>query len=243
MPRFVRVGVWGYEYGPLFRDMFDVRTVGVTELELGREAGSSGIYRAAGKRAFDILFVLLVGPLGLTLVVVFALLSGVCDQSWPFYHQLRIGRGGKVFRLFKLRTMVRDADAFLEAYLAENPEARKEWEKKQKLEYDPRITHFGRILRKTSLDELPQLLNVLKGDMSIVGPRPMMVEQQELYPGVDYYALRPGITGPWQISDRSVGSFAGRAQFDAEYKRMLSLKNDLSILVSTVGVVLRCTGR
>ena len=145
--------------------------------------------------------------------------------------------------MLKIRTMVANADAHLETYLAENPEARREWDEKQKLENDPRITRFGNILRKSSLDEMPQLWNVLKGEMSIVGPRPMMVDQQELYPGTDYYMLRPGVTGPWQISDRSQGSFAGRARFDAAYNKTLSLKNDLHILAGTAGVVLRCTGR
>lgn len=220
-----------------------MRTVGVTEFELSDGAVPSGIYRTIGKRAFDILFVLFVAPVGLLLVSGFAILTSLFDRKWPFYLQKRVGRSGKIFRLVKIRTMVCDADARLQTYLAECPEARREWAEKQKLEYDPRITRLGCILRKTSLDELPQLWNVLKGDMSIVGPRPMMVEQQDLYPGTDYYALRPGITGPWQISDRSVGSFAGRARFDTKYNKTLSFVNDLRILVSTVGVVLRCTGR
>ncbi|MEL6620131.1 MAG: sugar transferase [Pseudomonadota bacterium] len=226
-----------------FKDPTDAQSVGLEKFELAQGTGLSGLYRAFGKRAFDIAFVLAVAPLGLTLVFMGALLSAVGGGHWPFYHQLRVGRGGKVFRMLKIRTMVANADAHLETYLAENPEARREWDEKQKLENDPRITRFGNILRKSSLDEMPQLWNVLKGEMSIVGPRPMMVDQQELYPGTDYYMLRPGVTGPWQISDRSQGSFAGRARFDAAYNKTLSLKNDLHILAGTAGVVLRCTGR
>src|SRR5690606_30267059 len=126
--------------------------------------------------------------------------------------------------------------------LATNPEAKAEWELTQKLKNDPRITRFGHFLRKTSLDELPQLWNVLRGDMSIVGPRPMMLEQAQLYPGADYYHLRLGVTGLWQISDRNNSTFAARATFDARYAAELSLKGDISIIARTVGVVLRCTG-
>lgn len=226
-----------------FKDPIDGQSVALDDFELAHSTVLSRVYRAFGKRALDIFFVIAVAPLGLTIVILAAILSAVGGLHWPFYHQLRVGRGGKVFKMLKIRTMVSDADAHLETYLTENPAARREWDQKQKLENDPRITRFGNILRKTSLDEMPQLWNVLKGEMSIVGPRPMMVDQQELYPGQDYYLLRPGVTGPWQISDRSQGTFAGRARFDAEYNRTLNVKNDLQILARTVGVVLRCTGR
>ena len=128
-----------------------------------------------------------------------------------------------MFRLWKLRSMVVDADRKLEEYLCANPAARAEWDETQKLKDDPRITAAGRLIRKTSLDELPQLWNVLIGDMSLVGPRPMMPQQAELYPGRDYYRLRPGLTGLWQISDRNATSFAARAAYDAEYSRQMSL--------------------
>ena len=189
------------------------------------------------------MFVLTAAPIGLVLVIIAALLSAVGGRHWPFFYQLRVGRSGRVFRLVKIRTMIPNAHEHLEAYLAKNPAARREWNEKQKLENDPRITRFGSFLRKTSLDEMPQLWNVLIGDMSIVGPRPMMLDQQKLYPGVDKYDLRHIITNPWQISDRSLGSFAGRAVFDTEYNETLSLKNDLHVLACTIGVVLQCTGR
>ena len=111
-----------------------------------------------------------------------------------------------------------------------------------KIVADPRVTPVGRLIRRFSIDELPQLWNVLKGDMSLVGPRPMMAGQQVLYPGVAYYALRPGITGTWQISDRNETSFAARADFDAAYEETLSFMGDLHILAATFGVVLRATG-
>jgi lipopolysaccharide/colanic/teichoic acid biosynthesis glycosyltransferase len=144
--------------------------------------------------------------------------------------------------MLKLRSMVADAEARLQAHLDACPKARIEWQVTQKLRRDPRITRIGRIIRKTSLDELPQLWNVLVGEMSIVGPRPMMPSQQSLYPGIAYYAMRPGITGYWQISVRNESSFAERAQFDARYFRDLSFVTDVRIMLRTFGVVMRGTG-
>lgn len=117
-----------------------------------------------------------------------------------------------------------------------------EWESTQKLKHDPRITRFGRFLRKSSLDELPQLWNVLKGDMSLVGPRPMLPEQRGLYPGLAYYELRPGLTGTWQVSERNESTFSKRAEFDRGYFESLSFLGDLNVLARTVSVVLRGTG-
>lgn len=200
-----------------------------------------GVYRNMIKRVLDILLVVLVLPMVLPLVAFLALLIARDGHS-PFYLQDRVGRGGRVFKLWKLRTMVPDAKTHLEAYLADNADARLEWDAYQKLTKDPRITAVGRFLRKSSLDELPQLWNVLKGDMSLVGPRPMMTEQQSLYPGKAYFLLRPGLTGFWQISDRNESTFAQRADFDAEYERKVSLITDAKVMMATVGVVLRGTG-
>lgn len=199
-------------------------------------------YRAAGKRAFDVLLVLLAAPIVLPIIGIIALVVAL-DGASPFYRQKRLGRNGRIFSMLKIRTMVRGADALLEAHLAADPEARAEWDHAQKLRNDPRITWVGHVLRKSSLDELPQLWNVLRGEMSLVGPRPMMVDQASLYPGTAYYALRPGITGPWQVSDRNQSSFAARAEFDAAYHQELSLATDLRLLARTVGAVLRCTGQ
>lgn len=200
-----------------------------------------GFYAGLGKSIFDILFVILAAPIALPLVAVLALILAVTGGS-PFYLQDRVGRGGRTFRMIKLRSMVRNADDLLEAHLAANPDARREWDEKQKLTNDPRITLFGRFLRKSSFDELPQLWNVFRGDMSIVGPRPMMTSQRSLYPGRAYYALRPGITGLWQVSDRNESSFAARASFDQTYLKTLSFRGDLSILARTAVVVFRGTG-
>ena len=198
-------------------------------------------YRHGFKRLLDVVLVCLTAPLIIVTVGILALIVGR-DGANPFYFQDRVGRGGRVFRMWKLRSMVPDAHEKLDAYLATDPAARAEWDSTQKLKSDPRITRFGLILRKSSLDELPQLYNVLRGDMSLVGPRPMMTNQRGLYPGTAYYRLRPGITGPWQVSQRNETSFADRAYFDHDYDRNLSLMTDLRLLISTVRVVLRATG-
>ena len=204
-------------------------------------APTGASYDRLAKRILDITIVLL-GALPVLLVTMVLAAIIALDGKSPFYLQKRVGRNGRVFYMYKLRSMVVDADSRLEAYLASNPEARAEWNHAQKLRRDPRITAVGRLIRKTSLDELPQLLNVLRGDMSLVGPRPMMVEQQDLYPGTAYYALRPGITGFWQTSVRNESSFAERAGFDTDYLRQLSFGTDLKVLARTVRVVLKGTG-
>ncbi|UXX83524.1 sugar transferase [Roseovarius pelagicus] len=203
---------------------------------------SSRFYRTTGKRIFDLAFVLVTAPVALFLIAISALLLWIEGGS-PFYRQERLGAGGSVFRILKLRTMVRDADARLEQVLAENDDLRREWDATQKLKNDPRITRFGAFLRKTSLDELPQLWNVLKGDMSLVGPRPMMVDQLSIYGDAHhYFALRPGITGLWQVSERNESLFKLRVRLDAEYDRCLSLVQDLKVLLLTVGAVVKRTG-
>ena len=204
-------------------------------------AGGS-LYRSRVKRGLDLLLVVIATPLILPLVALLAFMIWR-DGGRPFYCQRRIGRNGRPFWMWKLRSMVPDADALLDGHLAANPTARAEWETTQKLANDPRITRLGCFLRRSSLDELPQLWNVLRGDMSLVGPRPMMPSQQMLYPGVAYYRLRPGITGFWQISRRNLSSFASRAKFDAAYERRMSFGTDLRVLLGTVRVVLACTGR
>jgi lipopolysaccharide/colanic/teichoic acid biosynthesis glycosyltransferase len=205
------------------------------------EARAPGPYRNFGKRALDITLVVLSLPFVLPVLAILMLLV-MTDGGRPFYTQDRVGRGGRIYRILKLRSMVLDADQKLEAHLAADPAARAEWDEMQKLRHDPRITPVGRLIRKSSMDELPQLLNVLMGDMSLVGPRPMMADQRALYPGRAYYDLRPGITGPWQVSERNETSFADRARFDDQYHQDLSLATDLRLLGATVKVVLRGTG-
>jgi lipopolysaccharide/colanic/teichoic acid biosynthesis glycosyltransferase len=193
------------------------------------------------KRCIDVCIALLLAPPALLLIAVLALLIA-CDGGKPFYSQVRIGRNGRLFKIWKLRTMAPDSSRVLQEYLAAHPEARKEWDETQKLRRDPRITRCGAAIRKYSLDELPQLWNVLRGQMSVVGPRPIMPEQQALYPGSAYFAMRPGLTGLWQVSARNESPFASRAAYDTRYAESMSLGTDLWILVLTVGVVVRGTG-
>lgn len=206
-----------------------------------RAATPAGAYARVGKRALDIALSIVGLAVAAPLIVVFALLVALDGKS-PFFVQERVGRGGRVFRMLKLRSMVADAEAALAQHLAEHPEAAREWDLRQKLTDDPRITGIGHFLRRTSLDELPQLVNVLKGDMSLVGPRPMLPCQQSIYPGTAYYALRPGITGLWQVSERHGSEFARRADYDQRYLDELSFGLDVETLGRTVAVVLRGTG-
>lgn len=206
-----------------------------------RRAPAEGIYARRGKRALDLALTLLAAPFVLPLVALLAALVAL-DGGPAFYGQARLGRGGRVFTCWKLRSMAVDAEARLATLLAEDPAAAAEWARCQKLRRDPRVTPIGRFLRAASLDELPQLWNVVTGEMSLVGPRPMTPEQAPLYPGRAYFEMRPGITGPWQVSERHKGAFAGRATHDAAYLRELSLATDLRLLARTVTVVLRGQG-
>lgn len=206
-----------------------------------RVAGLPHLYRYGAKRLLDVVLVLATMPFWLPIILVTATIIAR-DGHNPFYTQARVGRNGRSFRLLKLRSMVPDADAFLEDYLRENPAARAEWNATQKLRNDPRITRPGRFIRRTSIDELPQLFNVLFGDMSLVGPRPMMVCQKSLYPGRRYYEMRPGLTGFWQISNRNHCRFVGRVRYDNAYFNAMSLPTDITVIWRTIGVVLRGTG-
>lgn len=199
------------------------------------------LYDRIFKRLVDVSLVLISLPIVLPFVLVLAAVLKTSGHA-PFFVQERVGRDGRRFRMLKFRTMVPDADKVLDTYLSRNEAARVEWLTKQKLADDPRCTRLGRALRATSIDELPQIWNVLVGDMSLVGPRPMMPEQQALYPGQAYYRLRPGITGSWQVSARNASEFAARAEFDDKYERDMSMLTDVGILARTVGVVFRRTG-
>ena len=215
------------------------RSASVTVVDLPRRGS---VYRTVGKRVLDILLVLALLPVYLPIVGIAALLLFV-EGGNPFYRQARLGLNGERFSILKLRTMVRDADKKLQAVLATDPELKREWDVSQKLKNDPRITKVGAMLRRTSMDELPQLWNVLKGEMSLVGPRPMMPDQLSLYGDPrHYFAVRPGITGYWQIDRRNESSFADRAHYDAAYDAEMSLPRDAKVLWKTIGVVLRRTG-
>lgn len=173
-------------------------------------------------------------------IVVIAVLLKAGGNGPVFFAHSRIGQGGHPFQCWKFRTMVVNAQERLQSYLDENPEARAEWEGSRKLSNDPRVTCLGNFLRKTSLDELPQFWNVIRGDMSLVGPRPITQDEAQYYGNrFDYYlAVRPGITGLWQVSGRSTSSYDERVKLDVEYVRTRSLWKDLQIVLRTVKVVL-----
>ncbi len=221
-----------------------------------RNVGSSGYFAEDGtrslmvkdsfysnhlKRVFDLVLVIATLPFSIMVIAVLAALVVLTGQA-PFYTQRRIGKNRRVFRMLKLQTMKPNAEEDLKAYLVANPDAQAEWSRTQKLKHDPRVTRIGRILRKSSLDELPQLWNVLIGDMSLVGPRPMMEDQVDLYDGDAYFQLRPGVTGMWQVSMRNSSAFADRVKFDDDYGQAISFGCDISILFQTVRAVVRRTG-
>jgi exopolysaccharide production protein ExoY len=213
----------------------------VDALPISGPVQAHGLYRSGIKRGFDLALVIISLPFVIPFMGLIALLIA-SDGHSALFRQERVGRDGRRFTIWKFRTMVPDAEVMLEAHLLENPGARREWNSKQKLAKDPRCTPIGRILRRTSLDELPQIMNVLAGDMSLIGPRPMLPCQQALYPGRSYYSLRPGITGLWQVSKRNETEFAERAYYDDAYDLSISAWQDLKILARTVKVVVRGTG-
>jgi len=204
---------------------------------------AANIRPSPAKRLLDLTVasVMLVLLFPLMLVVALA----VCADGGPsLFAQQRLGRNGLLFKCLKFRTMVLNADQALRELLATDPAAAREWAETQKLRKDPRITRIGAFLRATSLDELPQLINVLRGEMSLVGPRPIVREEAPRY-GVDmqyYYAVRPGLTGLWQTSGRSELSYDQRVQLDVAYVRGLSMVKDVKILLKTVKVVLGRVG-
>ena len=176
----------------------------------------------------------------LTIVVEIIRIIKKENQGPIFYDQLRIGKNGKQFKMYKFRSMCMNADETLKEYLEKNPEAKKEYRKYKKLKEDPRVTKVGKFLRETSLDEFPQLINVLLGNMSLVGPRPYLPREQKDMG--EYYStiikVKPGITGPWQVKGRSKITFEDRLKMDLEYVNKCTLKNDVKILWKTFTKVL-----
>ena len=197
------------------------------------------------KRYFDIAATLLGGLFLLPFFATIALLIKLDDGGPIFFGHRRVGRRGVEFECWKFRTMVSNGDEALRHYLNANPEAAIEWRETQKLQNDPRVTRVGKFLRDFSLDELPQLFNVLRGEMSLVGPRPVTKQEMNARYATDrrYYLLvRPGLTGLWQVSGRNKLSYRRRIQLDEQYLREWSFSQDMSILWRTVDVVIRRDG-
>lgn len=220
---------------PLNLDSIAVDRVGSARAR-GVPSGVGG----ATKRVMDVCIALvaliILAPL---MIVVFLIIKMTMGGPVIFGHD-RVGLNGRTFRCLKFRSMVRDAEQVLREHLANSPEAAEEWRQTRKLKDDPRVTRLGRVLRKSSIDELPQLFNVLRGEMSCVGPRPIVMDELERY-GVnagDYLAALPGLTGLWQVSGRSALSYDERVALDGLYVRTWSFQKDMIILLKTIPSVL-----
>jgi exopolysaccharide production protein ExoY len=196
------------------------------------------------KRGVDLVLAALALVVLSPVMIVLVLCIKLQDGGPIVFHQERIGHRGRSFRCLKFRSMVPDADRVLRELLERDESARAEWLATHKLKDDPRCTRFGRFMRRTSLDELPQLFNVLRGDMSLVGPRPIVSAETRFYgPVLSFYkSARPGLTGLWQVSGRSDTSYAERVELDVHYVRSWSLLGDLAIIARTVVVVFRSDG-
>jgi Undecaprenyl-phosphate galactose phosphotransferase WbaP len=191
-------------------------------------------------RILDISLILFAAPYILVAFVIIMILIKLDSEGPVFYRQARIGRFGRKFYVYKFRTMVQNADQILQTYLQNSPELKAEWLATHKLKNDPRVTRVGLVLRKLSLDELPQLWNIWIGEMSIVGPRPIVDEEVEKYGKCFqlYIQVRPGLTGLWQVSGRNDTTYERRVELDEYYILHRSLRLDIQIIWKTIAVVL-----
>lgn len=196
------------------------------------------------KRGLDVCLSILLLILGFPVSLLIAILIKLDSPGAVFYRQQRVGCDGRLFEMIKFRTMSPGAPDNLETFLRGNPGRRFNWEQYQKLWKDPRLTRAGKWLRKFSLDEIPQLWNVLRGEMSLVGPRPIIATQRDMYgPCFSYYQqVRPGMTGLWQVNGRNRTSFSERVDWDVDYVKQWSLWLDIRVLIKTVSVVFRGDG-
>lgn len=193
------------------------------------------------KRLEDLVIALCALALSAPVMLIVALLIKFTTGGPALYSHTRVGFGGKPFQCYKFRSMVSNSDEVLRHYLARDPEAARQWDANRKLKCDPRITFLGKLLRKSSLDELPQLFNILKGEMSCVGPRPVVADELCRYGSHvgDYLAARPGLTGLWQVTGRSSTDYSNRVALDSHYVRNWSLWADAVILARTIFAVMR----
>ncbi len=224
-----------FEYGEQVR---------IAQPAVVRSPAHGPIVGGAVKRAADIALALTGLIMLAPLLILIALAVRATSRGPVLFGHRRIGAGGRVFRCWKFRSMIANGAEVLEHHLAAHPEARAEWEATRKLKNDIRITPIGRALRDYSLDELPQLVNVLRGEMSLVGPRPVVADELDLY-GADaryYLAARPGITGLWQVSGRNDVSYEARVAFDKAYVLGWSMAGDLRILLKTIPAALTARG-
>lgn len=240
----------GFAHLLMIPDLFGLASLWVGAKDLGGVLGLEISQRLllpgsrVTKALLDVVLTTLVGLLLLPLVLIIAVLVKLDSPGPVFYGQKRLGRNGRPFMAWKFRSMVQNADQVLDQYFEANPELQRQWQEDRKLRYDPRITRVGHFLRRTSLDELPQLWNVLRGEMSLVGPRPIVGEEIPRY--ADTYKLYtrvlPGLTGLWQVSGRNNISYPERVNLDAYYVRNWSVWLDVYILIRTIWVVITADG-
>ena len=198
------------------------------------------IFYKSSKRVFDIVLSIAIIIFCFPIFFILSILIKLGSRGPIFYSQIRLGKNKKPFKCIKFRTMSEEADDILKNLLIENEDLRDEFQRTQKLKNDPRITPFGKFLRRTSLDELPQFINVVLGEMSIIGPRPIVKEEQNRYDKNlnEVFSIKPGITGLWQVSGRNNLSYERRVMLDLIYARNRNFYMDLNILIRTIGVVL-----
>ena len=219
---------------------FEVISKGPSSLQAAELIRNQSRYGRSLKRIGDVIFSLIVIILGSPVFILVAVLVKLSSPGSIFYIQKRVGRNYKEFGCIKFRTMYKDADEVLPDLLEKYPLMRKEFEKDFKLRHDPRITKLGRFLRRSSLDELPQFFNVLKGEMSVVGPRPIVNNEINKYSLFmeEVISVRPGLTGLWQVSGRNNLSYKKRVQLDLIYARNRNFLLDLEIIILTFGVLM-----
>jgi len=217
--------------GTVLNDLSNVINTGTTNPPIG------GLL----KRVMDLIIAGTALVLAAPVMILVGLLIKIIAGGPAIFSHSRVGFGGKPFSCYKFRSMVANSDEVLKTYLDANPDARKEWDETRKIRNDPRVTLFGRLLRKSSLDELPQLINILRGDMSCVGPRPIITDELKRYGEhqAEYLRTRPGLTGLWQVSGRSSMDYDNRVALDSHYVRNWSIWLDVVILLRTIVAVMR----
>ena len=250
LARIINNSVSAFRYNVLIPDFFSINNIWMSIRDFDGVLGFATSHRLkmfwnlAIKRFFDIVFVSLGGIIILPFLLIIALLIKLTSRGPVLYGHKRLGLNGKHFIAYKFRTMVKDADKHLENILENNPEFKKEWEESQKIKNDPRVTKVGKFLRRISFDEFPQLLNILKGEMSLVGPRPVIDGELEKYGenALRLLTVKPGLTGLWQVSGRSDTNYGERVSYDIYYLQSWSVWLDLWIIYRTPGVILARRG-
>ncbi|GHV86367.1 undecaprenyl-phosphate galactose phosphotransferase WbaP [Spirochaetia bacterium] len=250
LDKLINQSVSAFRYNVVIPDFFRFTNIWMSVRDFGGILGLATSYRLNMfwnlwiKRLIDLSIVITGGLLVSPILLGIAVLVKISSPGPVLYSHERLGKNGKHFRAYKFRSMVLDADTKLQHLLDTNPKALKEWEESHKLKNDPRITGIGKFLRRTSIDELPQLINILKGEMSLVGPRPIVDSEVKKYGEYfqKVFSIKPGLTGLWQVSGRSDTGYTDRVSFDTYYLQSWSVWLDLWIIYKTAGVIFRGSG-